>query len=94
MHPYKKTLVENAKKLRKEMTREEKRLWYDLLKRLPLTVHRQHNIEKYIVDFYIADKKIAIEVDGRQHLSEDGVEHDKVRDADLEKWGIKTLPSL
>ena len=91
MHPYNKSLVENAKRLRKEMTREEKKLWYDLLRRLPVTVHRQHNIENYIVDFYVAEKKIVIEVDGIQHLSEDGMKHDKIRDADLEKWGIKTL---
>ena len=91
MYPYNKSLVENAKKLRKEMTREEKKLWYDLLKRLPLTVHRQYNIENYIVDFYIAQKKVVIEVDGSQHLSEEGIKHDKIRDADLERWGIKTF---
>ena len=76
MHPYNRSLVENAQRLRKEMTPEEKKLWYDLLKRLPLTVRRQHNIENYIVDFYIAQKKIVIEVDGLQHLSEDGKEYE------------------
>ena len=91
MHPYNKSLVENAQKLRREMTPEEKKLWYELLKRLPITVHRQHNIENYIVDFYIASKKTVIEVDGIQHLSEEGMKHDKARDADLEKLSIKTL---
>lgn len=43
------------------MTPEEKHLWYDFLKKLQFTVKRQHNIENYIVDFYIAEKKIAIE---------------------------------
>jgi very-short-patch-repair endonuclease len=91
MHPYNRSLVENAQKLRKEMTPEEKKLWYDLLKRLPLTVRRQHNIENYIVDFYIASKNIVIEVDGLQHLSEEGKAHDEIRDKSLAEWGIKTL---
>jgi very-short-patch-repair endonuclease len=91
MHPYNRSLVENAQKLRKEMTPEEKKLWYDLLKRLPLTVRRRHNIENYIVDFYIASKNIVIEVDGLQHLSEEGKAHDEFRDKSLAEWGIKTL---
>ena len=69
MIPYNKKLVSNARTLRKNMTSEEKHLWYDFLKRLPYNVRRQHNIENYIVDFYIAEKKVVIEVDGRQHLS-------------------------
>ena len=91
MHPYNKSLVENAQRLRREMTPEEKKLWYDLLKRLPLTVRRQHNIENYIVDFYIASKNIVIEVDGNQHLSTEGKESDEIRDKALAEWGITTL---
>ena len=91
MIPYNKTLTENAKALRKNMTPEEKHLWYDFLKSLPLTVRRQHNIENYIVDFYIAEKKIVIEVDGAQHLTEENKEADKKRDADLALWGIRVL---
>ena len=73
------------------MTKEEKHLWYDFLKKLPFNVRRQHNIENYIVDFYIAEKKIVIEVDGRQHLMPEHVEADKKRDGDLSKWGIVVL---
>ena len=91
MIPYNKTLTENAKALRKNMTPEEKHLWYDFLKSLPLTVRRQHNIENYIVDFYIAEKKIVIEVDGAQHLTEENKEADEKRDADLALWGIRVL---
>ena len=69
MIPYNKKLVSNAKSLRKNMTPEEKRLWYDFLKRLPLNVRRQHNIGNYIVDFYIASKKVVIEIDGIQHTA-------------------------
>ena len=91
MIPYNKRLVSNARTLRKNMTREEKHLWYDFLKRLPMTVRRQHNIENYIVDFYIAEKKTVIEVDGRQHHLTEQMEADSQRDADLAAWGISVL---
>ena len=91
MIPYNKNLVANAKMLRKNMTPEEKRLWYTFLKRLPLTVRRQHNIENYIVDFYIAEKKIVIEVDGEQHSLPEHKESDAKRDSDLHSWNIKVL---
>ena len=91
MIPYNRSLVQNAKELRKNMTPEEKRLWYDFLKRLPCTVRRQHNIENYIVDFYIAEKKLVIEIDGIQHTSPENKEKDKQRDAALSKWNITVL---
>ena len=73
------------------MTPEEKHLWYDFLKKLPYTVRRQHNIENYIVDFYIAKKKIVIEVDGIQHKIPDRKEADRIRDDALAAWGITVL---
>ena len=88
---YNKNLVKNAQTLRKNMTPEEKHLWYDFLKRLPFNVRRQHNIENYIVDFYIAKVKIAIEVDGIQHGSIENLQADQQRDANLAKWGITVL---
>ena len=91
MIPYNKKLVSNARTLRKNMTPEEKHLWYDFLKRLPLNVRRQHNIGDYIVDFYIAEKKIVIELDGRQHLMREHQEADAERDAALAAWGITVL---
>ena len=91
MLPYNKSLTHNARELRKNMTPEEKHLWYDFLKKLPFNVHRQHNIENYIVDFYIAEKKIVIEVDGVQHLSNRNQQLDAQRDSNLSNWGIKVL---
>ena len=64
-----KKLIKNAQTLRKNMTDEEKHLWYDFLKKLPFTVNRQKNIRNYIVDFYIHSKGIVIELDGPQHLN-------------------------
>ena len=91
MLPYNKNLVSNAKTLRKNMTPEEKHLWYDFLKKLPFTVRRQHNIENYIVDFYIAEKKIVIEIDGIQHCSPEHKAADAERDAVLSTWNISVL---
>jgi very-short-patch-repair endonuclease len=91
MIPYNKKLVPNARTLRKNMTKEEKHLWYDFLKRLPYNVRRQHNIENYIVDFYIAEKKIVIEVDGLQHRTPEHIEADRQRDATLSNWNIVVL---
>lgn len=91
MISYNKKLVPMAKVLRKNMTPEEKRLWYDFLKRLPYTVRRQHNIGNYIVDFYIAKKKVVIEVDGLQHTLTENREADAKRDSDLLARGITVL---
>lgn len=91
MLPYNKKLVKNAQQLRKNMTPQERRLWYNFLKKLPFTIHRQHNIESYIVDFYIAEKKAVIELDGIQHRSPEHEEADKQRDEALAAWGVTVL---
>ena len=84
-------LTANARKLRKDMTEEERKLWYTFLKKLPMTVHRQKVIRKYIVDFYIAEAKLVIELDGSQHYEEKGERLDKERDTDLKEWGFIVL---
>ena len=84
-------LTGNAKALRKNMTKEERHLWYDFLKTLPITVNRQKVIGNYIVDFYIATAKLVIELDGSQHYEEKGVENDAKRDEFLNSLGVKVL---
>ncbi|MBQ6614549.1 MAG: endonuclease domain-containing protein [Clostridia bacterium] len=81
-------LTENSKTLRKNMTPEEKHLWYDFLKKLSITVNRQKVIGNYIVDFYCAEKKLVIELDGSQHFEN---ENDKKRDEYFESLGLKVL---
>ena len=88
---YNKKLVSNAQELRKNMTPEEKHLWYDFLKKLPVTVNRQKNIGNYIVDFYISSAHLVIEVDGTQHKDLYYVESDRQRDFELKKLGNKVL---
>lgn len=84
-------LTKNAQELRSRMTPEEKHLWYDFLKKLPVSVHRQHVIGGYIVDFYIASQKIVIELDGNQHLTPEHKASDEKRDRELGGIGITVL---
>lgn len=79
--------------LRKEMTKEERHIWYDCLKLLPVRVKRQKIIGNYIVDFYIETEraKAVIELDGSQHYEEENELRDKERDKYLQSLGIKVL---
>ena len=84
-------LRKNAQKLRREMTKEERRLWYDFLKQLPLTVNRQKVIGRYIVDFCCASAKLVIELDGSQHYESEGTASDWERDYALNQLGITVV---
>ncbi len=91
MFEYNKKLIGNARHLRKNMTDEEKHLWYDFLSKLPIPAKRQKNVANYILDFYIPKAKIAIEVDGSQHTTKEHAEADAKRDAALSELGITVL---
>ena len=91
MYPYNKELTKYAKELRKNMTSEEKHLWYDFLRYLPMTVKRQYVVGNYILDFFIPSKNIAIELDGSQHYDFEAREADAVRDSLLSSVGIKVI---
>lgn len=84
-------LTHNAQKLRREMTPEERHLWYDFLKDLPFTVNRQKVIGRYIADFYIAKAHLIVELDGMQHGSEAAHATDVQRDAFMQSQGIRVL---
>ena len=70
------------------MTREERHLWYDFLKDLPVTIQRQKTIGQYIVDFYCASANLVIEIDGSQHFETDKIEADSKRDKYLISHGL------
>ena len=84
-------LSTNARNLRKNMTKEERHLWYDFLRDLSVMVHRQKVIGPYIVDFYIASEKLVIELDGWQHYEDAGKSADIVRDRYLQSQGLTVL---
>ena len=83
-----KQLVPYAKKLRKEMTREERKLWYEFLRTYPVRFSRQKVLGKYIVDFYSAEAKLVIELDGSQHYEMDNTEKDAQRTVFLQEYGL------
>ncbi|MBQ4547142.1 MAG: endonuclease domain-containing protein [Oscillospiraceae bacterium] len=87
-------MLEKARILRKEMTKEEKHLWYDFLKNYPVRFRKQEIIGNYIVDFYCSKAKIAVEIDGAQHYTSQSLEYDRERTKYLESCGIKTIRLL
>ena len=86
-----KNLSGYSRALRKNMTKEERHLWYDFLKRLPLTVNRQKILGEYIVDFFVASRKVVIELDGSQHFQGDRPERDRERNDWLAAHGMTVL---
>ena len=86
-----KQLVPLAKQLRKEMTKEERHLWYDFLRSYPIRFSRQKVLGKYIADFYSAEAKLIIELDGSQHYEEWNVENDAERTAFLEGYELTII---
>ena len=81
----------NAQKLRREMTREERHLWYDFLKQLPLTVNRQKVIGSYIADFYCAKAGLIVEIDGSQHYDEAQIRLDQARTRYFQSLGLAVV---
>ena len=86
-----KQLVPFAKQLRKEMTKEERHLWYDYLRFHPVRFSRQKVLGKYIADFYSAEAKLVIELDGSQHYEDGNMESDAERTAFLKGYGLTVL---
>ena len=84
-------LVPLAKKLRKDMTKEERHLWYDFLRTYPVRFTRQKVMGNYIVDFYCPQAKLVIELDGSQHYEPDNILKDSERTKFLEQFNLKTI---
>ena len=80
-----------AKELRKNMTKEERHLWYDFLRSHSLRFLRQKVFGNYIVDFYCAKAKLVIELDGSQHFEALEAEKDKARSLYLESLGLTVI---
>lgn len=87
-------IVLTARMLRKNMTKEERHLWYDFLRDYPIRFVRQKILGKYIADFYCAKAKIVIELDGSGHYTEEGKQYDIERTAFLEEYGLKVIRVL
>ena len=83
--------LENARRLRREMTSHERKLWYLFLRKYPVRIYKQRIIGRFIVDFYCASAKLVIEVDGSQHYEPQGMAYDKERSAFLSALGLEVL---
>ncbi len=86
-----KNLTSNARELRKNMTIQERHLWYEFLRNYPFKVHRQFVIENYIADFYCDAAKLVIEVDGMQHRNDEIYEYDEKRTRTFARYGIEVI---
>ena len=80
-----------AKNLRKNMTKEERKLWYDFLRNYPVRFLRQKVIDDFIADFYCRDAKLAVELDGSQHFEKDALTKDRVRTEKIEKRNLTVI---
>ena len=90
---YDPSLKRPARRLRGGMTDAEHRLWFNLRRKQldGVPCYRQKPIGPYIVDFYLPQIRLVIEVDGSQHLTEPGMEADAKRTAYLEGLGLKVI---
>lgn len=70
--PYDSRLNERAKELRRKMTPQERKLWHRFLKDYSIKIYKQRVIKFFVVDFYCAEARLVIELDGSQHYTEQG----------------------
>ena len=84
-------LLNIARILRRNMTRQEKHLWYDFLRHYPVKIYKQRIIDHFIADFYCHSARLVIELDGSQHSTSQGKIHDAARTEFLERYGIYVL---
>ena len=83
--------IEPAKKLRKNMTPQEKHLWYDHLSKCKPNFQRQKSIDDFIADFYCQKEKLIVEIDGAEHFTEEGRRKDALRTEVLEKYDLTVI---
>ena len=89
--PRNKELKEFATQLRNNATPEENKLWYEFLRTYPVRFNRQRIVENYILDFYCAKAKLAVESDGSQHYENESLKNDERRTEHLERLGLYVL---
>ena len=84
-------MLGTARALRRNLTPQEHRLWYVFLRDYPIKIYKQRIIESFVVDFYCAQSRLVIELDGSQHYTEQGKAYDAERSAVLEQYGLLVL---
>ncbi|MBR3763735.1 MAG: endonuclease domain-containing protein [Clostridia bacterium] len=84
-------ILPRARALRKNMTPQERHLWYDFLRDYPVKIYKQRPIESFIADFYCSSALLVIEIDGSQHFTEQGLAYDRERSAIFQSYGIQVI---
>ncbi len=84
-------LTEKAQALRKNMTKEENKLWKLFLCRYNPRFHRQFVIGNYIADFYCHRARLVVELDGSQHCTPEEIQYDQKRTEYLQSQGLQVL---
>ena len=91
MKAYNKKNVQIAKTLRKNLTPQERKLWYEFLRDFSPRFQRQKPIGEYVVDFYCAKAQLAVELDGGGHYEEQQEKKDEKRTFDLSMMNIEVI---
>jgi len=89
--PYRLQLKNPSRRLRREPTPAERKLWFEFLRDLPQKFSRQKPLGTYIADFYCSRSRLVIEVDGDSHFTTTGVMHDEARTAALAAFGLRVI---
>ena len=84
-------MIRRARRLRKEATPQERKLWYEFLRNHPARFRRQQPLGFYIVDFYCPAARLVVELDGSGHYEPEQIEYDLKRDAYLCEQGMRVL---
>ena len=84
-------LLLNAKELRKNLTPQEKRLWYGFLRPYKIKVYKQRIIGDFIADFYCHKARLVIELDGSHHFKHNTIVYDCERTKLLNHYGIAVI---
>ena len=90
---YRTDLISTARRLRSGMTDAELKLWSRLRRKQlgGVQFYRQKPLGPYVVDFYAPQVQLIVEVDGSQHLTQDGVVSDTERDEFLERQRLHVM---
>ena len=83
--------LENARRLRREMTTHERKIWYLFLRKYPVKIYKQRIIGRFIVDFYCASARLVIELDGSQHYEPQSMAYHTARSTFLSALGLEVL---
>ena len=91
MKEYNKPNIPLAKTLRKNMTPWGRKLWYEFLRTYPVGFQRQKAIGNYIADFYCAQARLVVELDGGGHYTTEQAEKDAIRTKTLEAMNLSVI---